>query len=158
MVLSIHSLQASRAEIVPRPRLGRGGRTLRIVDLDDLERRYTAHVLEVTTWLAREHGYRPTYFLREVDELGAPGAARQVIGANAATTTEGFTRLWELRLLNSSVEFDAQLPWWAPLFSDSQRAVARERLISHRFVDLDRAVADTTPPSWYQPPGGPVAP
>jgi hypothetical protein len=115
----------------------------------DLESQYRHHVLTVARELTKEHGYRPTYFLREVEAYGSVEAARRVIGGDPSQTTDGFTRLWELKLLRRTVEFDAQLPWWAPLFSDAQRAVARQRLLDHRYAGLDHDIAAAEPPSWY---------
>ncbi len=48
-----------------------------------------------------------------------------------------------------SVEASALLPWYAHLFSQDQRSVARRRLIDHRF-DVDAFVERRTksPPVW----------
>lgn len=71
-------------------------------------------------------GYRPTYFLRMVQELGGVEAARRLL-ANASVS-EGFTRLWEIRRLDLTVEAFALKPEYQALFSDSERCCARQRL------------------------------
>ena len=51
---------------------------------------------------AVELGYRPTYFLRMVNELGGVGAAKRLLGTDDLQA--GLTRLWELGRLDLSVE------------------------------------------------------
>ena len=51
---------------------------------------------------ARDIGYTPSIFLRMLNEKGALQTARQLI--NASQPSDGYTRLWELRRLDLSVE------------------------------------------------------
>jgi hypothetical protein len=71
-------------------------------------------------------GYRPTYFMRMVDEQGPVSAARSLI--TASTTSEGFTRLYELGRLDLTVESIALRPEFASLFTVRELSAARARL------------------------------
>ena len=52
--------------------------------------------------LSNKYGYRPTYFLRMVEEYGGVEATRRLLGS--ASPAEGLTRPWELKRLDLSVE------------------------------------------------------
>jgi hypothetical protein len=71
-------------------------------------------------------GYRPTYFQRMLTELGAVGAARQLLAAS--TISDGFRYLWEHGLLRHSVESAVIDPAHDGLFTDQERDVAQQRL------------------------------
>jgi hypothetical protein len=71
-------------------------------------------------------GYKPTYFLRMVQELGAIQAAKQLIHVPKFST--GFTKLWELKRLDLSVEALVIQPHWQEWFSDADRKAARDKL------------------------------
>jgi hypothetical protein len=71
-------------------------------------------------------GYRATYFLRMVQELGGAQAVRQLI--NQDDISEGFTRLWEMGRLDLSAEAFVLRPEYRELFTDKERQRARQRL------------------------------
>lgn len=71
-------------------------------------------------------GYRPTYFLRMVQELGGLEAARQLIKHDGVS--EGFTRLWNMKRLDLSVEAFVLKPEYRELFTDQERQHARQHL------------------------------
>ncbi|GAB4211731.1 MAG: hypothetical protein OHK0022_46610 [Roseiflexaceae bacterium] len=71
-------------------------------------------------------GYRATYYLRMVQELGGVQAARQLI--NQEGVSEGLHRLWELKRLDLSVEAFVLRPEFRTLFSDEERQRARRHL------------------------------
>lgn len=71
-------------------------------------------------------GYRPTYFLRMVNELGGLAAAQQLL--RDGTVSDGFVRLWDEGLLDISVEAVVLDPRWQALFSSHESDVARRRL------------------------------
>jgi hypothetical protein len=71
-------------------------------------------------------GYRATYFLRMVQELGGVEAVRQLI--NQDGVSEGFTRLWEMGRLDLSAEAFVLKPEYRELFTDKERRRARQRL------------------------------
>ena len=101
--------------------------------------------------LKKEIGYNPTRFLQMVGEYGGVEAARLLLRGRDAS--DGFTTLWESHRLDMSVEATVLLPWYVPLFSDSERAVAERRLIEHRF-DVERFLASraAAPPAWAMGP------
>lgn len=99
--------------------------------------------------LKRDIGYNPTRFNQMVGEHGGPEAARQLLAGRDAS--DGFTTLWEAGRLEMSVEAAALLPWYEPLFSEEQRAVAKRRLVEHRFDVAEFLTARTrTPPDWSE--------
>jgi hypothetical protein len=110
---------------------------------------FTVEVVEGTRRLKREIDYIPTRFNQMVGELGAVGAARQLV--NSAAVSDGFTTLWEADRLAMSVEAMVLLPWYAELFTDADRAKARTKLSDHRF-DVDGFIAERAshPPEWWE--------
>src|SRR4051812_11654626 len=80
---------------------------------------------------ASEIGYHPTMFLRMVTERGGLAAARQLI--NDRKPSDGFTRLWELKRLDLSVEAVALQKRWRQLFTVDELAAARQRLLLYNF-------------------------
>jgi hypothetical protein len=79
----------------------------------------------------KEAAYVATRFIQMVAEHGGLGAARQLLAASSVS--EGFTTLWEKRRLDLSVEFHVLLPEYRQLFTEEERRVARNRLLSHGF-------------------------
>jgi hypothetical protein len=82
----------------------------------------------------REIRYNPTYWSRMVRDLGGVEAARTLLSGSPAS--DGFTRLWEARRLDLSVEFWVLLPKYKSIFSSAERTEARRRLEAHHF-DVD---------------------
>ena len=112
-----------------------------------VEREFHREMVEGAERLKREIGYNPIRFNQMMAEHGGPEAARQLLTGRDAS--DGFTTLWEAGRLEMSVEAAALLPWYEPLFTDDQRAVARRRLAEHRF-DVDGFLAKrmAAPPAW----------
>ena len=75
---------------------------------------------------AADLGYRPTRFLRMVQELGGVTAAKRLLSGPVAQS--GLTTLWELARLDISMEALVVQERWRPLFSDAERQAARDRL------------------------------
>lgn len=75
---------------------------------------------------ATKVGYRPIEFLRMVDRDGALPAARRLIMSRAPSS--GFTRLWELKRLDLTVEALALREPWHRLFTEEELGKARQRL------------------------------
>ena len=71
-------------------------------------------------------GYRPTRFLRTVNEHGGLGAARRSL--NADDLSEGFERLWEENRLDLSVEAVVLREPWRQPFDQEELAPAFRRL------------------------------
>jgi hypothetical protein len=96
-----------------------------------LEDEFAREMLRAADEAKRELRYNPTYWLRMIGELGAVGAAKQLL--KGPNVSDGFTRLWEERRLDLSVEYFVLLPKYAPLFSGAERAEARRRLRDYKF-------------------------
>lgn len=62
-----------------------------------LEADFTRDMLRSADEAKRELRYNPTYWLRMVSELGAVGAAKQLL--RYPDVSDGFTRLWKERRL-----------------------------------------------------------
>ncbi len=73
-----------------------------------------------------EIGYRPSYFLRMVNEHGGVEAAHRLLASD--TSTKGFQRLLELERLDLTAEALILKPEYATLFSEEEREKARKRL------------------------------
>ena len=67
----------------------------------DTERRFGEAMLTICRE-ARKIGYTPSIFHRMLHDIGAVQTAWQLI--NASQPSEGYTRLWELKRLELSVE------------------------------------------------------
>ena len=112
-----------------------------------VEAHYLEEVRLGTERLKREINYHPTYFNRMVGELGPIEATRRLV--HSATPSEGFTHLWEHHRLDMTVEALVLLPWYADLFDDEERRLARARLEAYQFdVDGFLASRTTSPPPW----------
>ena len=82
--------------------------------------------MEAIYHVAATLDYRPTYFLRMVQQHGGVAAAKQLL--NAPVAQSGLTKLWERERLDISMEALVVQERWKPLFSDAERQTARERL------------------------------
>lgn len=80
---------------------------------------------------AAELGYRPTYFLRMVNEHGGLTVAKRLL--NVPDVQEGLTKLWELGRLDISVEALILQDQWNSLFKDEEKRTAQERLESYGY-------------------------
>jgi hypothetical protein len=85
----------------------------------------------------KELGYRPTYLIRAITELGGLGAARSLLAK--ATASEGFGKLWEAQRPDLTVERLVLDEAWAGLFTAEELHVARERLTAHGWTDSELA-------------------
>lgn len=77
---------------------------------------------------AAAKGYRATYFFQMLGKYGGVGTAQRLLATDEVA--EGLMKLWELRQLNISVEAIVLKPEYAALFTDVERARARQRLTS----------------------------
>lgn len=96
-----------------------------------LEDDFTRDMLRSSDEAKRELRYNPTYWLRMMSDLGAVGAAKQLLKGPAVS--DGFTRLWEEKRLDLSVEYFVLLPEYESLFSEGERAEAKRRLAAYGF-------------------------
>ncbi|HEX6498737.1 MAG TPA: hypothetical protein VF054_06850 [Micromonosporaceae bacterium] len=95
------------------------------------EKAFHAAMVDVYHDAKRRAGYNAGYFLRMVSELGALGAARQLL--HAGHVSEGFTKLWEKGRLDLSVEAVVLRDQFAVLFTDDERRIARQRLAEYGY-------------------------
>ena len=92
----------------------------------DVERRFGEAMFAIYRE-AKGIGYTPSIFLRMLHEKGAIQTARQLI--NALQPSGGYTRLWELKRLDLSVEAvvhdNAE---WHELFTEDELRRCEKRL------------------------------
>jgi hypothetical protein len=73
-----------------------------------------------------QYGYRPSYFLQMLDNYGSVDTAIRLV--TATKFHEGFTKLWELRRLDLTVEAIILRNPYNQLFTKEVLEKARERL------------------------------
>src|SRR5690242_7290402 len=91
-----------------------------------LEQQFDEAMLQVYKDAKRECHYNATYFLQMVNERGGLATARYLITTDSPS--EGFTRLWECKRLDLTVEAVALDPKYASLFTKEELGLARDRL------------------------------
>jgi hypothetical protein len=79
---------------------------------------------------ATKAGYRPTEFLKMISRESPLLVAKRLIMSK--TPSSGFTRLWELKRLDLTVEALALSGQWKHLFSQQERERAESRLEKYR--------------------------
>ena len=75
---------------------------------------------------AKDHEYFATYFKRMVDSYGGVEAAKRLLAARDIQA--GLRRLWQLKLLDHSMEALVIQERFQPLFTDEEISEARRRL------------------------------
>jgi hypothetical protein len=104
---------------------------------DQLAREFTDELYAGYRFLVRTIKYRAKSFLEMVTLHGGVGAAQLLL--QESHIHDGFTRLWEERMLGYSVEAVVLKPKYRSLFTEPEREVARDRLERHGF-DVDEYV------------------
>lgn len=97
--------------------------------VDELERRFNGAMVAIYETAKRELGYNATRFVQMLSEQGGLATARRLLWSE--TPSEGFTTLWEHRRLDLTVEAHVLRAEFGPLFTEADRARARERLESY---------------------------
>jgi hypothetical protein len=78
-------------------------------------------------------GYYPSYFLQMLQEYGAMEAIRRLV--NSEKMPEGFSRLWELKLLDLTLEAGTyDNPRFRPFFDATTLAACDARLASVGYI------------------------
>ncbi|MDR2686021.1 MAG: hypothetical protein LBB23_04615 [Rickettsiales bacterium] len=95
-----------------------------------LERRFEQRI-QRTIQDSKETGYVPTIFSRMVSEHGAVEACKRLV--NDSKFSEGYTKLWELKRLDLSVENIILEREWLELFTDEERTRADKKLREYGF-------------------------
>lgn len=70
--------------------------------MNELKSNFERELLKAVETCINLYGYRPTYFLRMLENYGPVNTATQLATANKFH--EGFTKLWELGRLDLTVE------------------------------------------------------
>ena len=76
-------------------------------------------------------GYKPKAFITMMMTEGTVNAVKKLI--NSEKIPDGFTKLWELKRLDLSMENIIQENEWHELFTDDERNKARKRLKDYGF-------------------------
>jgi hypothetical protein len=71
-------------------------------------------------------GYNPTYTIQMIDRLGHVDACKRIL--DDPGSLDGFTRLWELRRLDLTLEAIVLRAEFASPFAGEELGVARKRL------------------------------
>lgn len=79
-----------------------------------------------------EHGYHAHYFIQMIEEHGGVDTAKRLLAADKPQ--EGLFRLWELGLLNESMEALVLQPEYATLFTELEIQTSRQRLLDLGFI------------------------
>jgi len=96
-----------------------GGKTM------DIETQFTQAMIHITD-IAKDYNYYPAYFLRMVHEHGGVGAAKRLLSTKEVQA--GLMRLWELKLLNKSMEALVIQERYKSFFTEEEVSEARRRL------------------------------
>ena len=98
----------------------------------ELEYEFEIALIELSKRIRRETDYNPTRFIRMISSLGPIATAKALI--NSKDPSEGYTKLWELKKLNLTVEaFVLENPRWHQLFTESELDRAKQRLLSFKY-------------------------
>ena len=101
-----------------------------------MNQRFTDAMMH-TYHAALKLGYKASYFLRMVIDLGAVPAAKQLI--HDPKFSSGFMQLWELNALGLTVEALVLKDEWRELFDDRDRKAAKEKLdkLNYPFTNIE---------------------
>ncbi len=89
-----------------------------------LEAAFSETMFDVYRRSKDEAKYNPARFLQMLNEHGGVETARRLL----PTMSEGFAELWKRKRLDLTVEYVVLQPRWESLFSEPERAIARQRL------------------------------
>ena len=103
------------------------------MEVKDLEKRFHNDMIQIYV-TAKRLKYIASYFLQMVTEKGGYMTAKQLIHTN--TPSEGFTKLWELKRLDLSVEAHVLKPEYNLLFTDEERQICQTRLSEYGYKAL----------------------
>ena len=97
-----------------------------------LEVRFNAAMVELYRRAKAEAHYTGTRFLQMVTEHGGVETARILL--HTPNVSDGYTALWERGRLDLTMEALVLLPEWNDLFTDDERAIARQRLTEYGYA------------------------
>ena len=76
-------------------------------------------------------GYTPRLFIQMINESDSVTAIKTLL--HKRSITDGFTRLWEMKRLDLSMENIVYSEDWGELFTPEEKAIARRRLEEYEF-------------------------
>ena len=98
----------------------------------DIERHFHTAMTGIYRTAKDAAGYDAKYFLQMLAEHGGLETARRLLHAD--TVSDGYTELWKRHRLDLTVEALVIRPQWKELFTDEERSIALQRLVSYDFV------------------------
>ncbi len=98
--------------------------------MTDLEKRFNDDMMRIYVTAKKELGYNATRFLQMLSQYGGLATAHKLIATEGGT--DGFTKLWEYRRLDLSVEAHVLKPEYETLFSEDERKMCRDRLEKYK--------------------------
>ncbi len=103
--------------------------------MSELEMQFHKAMIQVYDDAKQYCHYNATYFLQMLGERGGLATAKYLI--TTESPSEGFTRLWECRHLDLTVEAVALNPIYRALFTEEELRLARERLKQYGYEPRD---------------------
>ncbi len=100
-------------------------------DLKALETKFTKAAIELYKTAKKECGQTHTLFIQRVSRDGGVAAAKYFIRLDEETS--GFADLWMAGRLNLTIEALVIKPEYAPLFSEVERQICKDRLKEHGY-------------------------
>ncbi len=101
--------------------------------MNELEKRFQQDMLDICDTSAREINYNPTRFRIMIYDIGGLEAAKKLIAKDGGT--EGFTKLWENKRLDLSVEAHVLIEEYDSLFTDEEKTLCKQRLQDYGFFE-----------------------
>ena len=97
------------------------------------EQKFNKAMFEIY-YSAKAIGYKPSKFFQMLEQHGGLQTARNLI--NASTVSYGYTKLWELKRLDLSVEAVVyENSEWHPLFTTEELERCRKRLSEFGYLN-----------------------
>uniref|UniRef100_C6E129 Uncharacterized protein n=1 Tax=Geobacter sp. (strain M21) TaxID=443144 RepID=C6E129_GEOSM len=100
----------------------------------DLERRFDAAMMDIYHRALNEVNYRAARFHQMLCDHGGYGTAQLLL--HSSHVSEGYTALWERKRLDLTVEALILRPEWHELFTDEERAKAKQRLVDYGYARI----------------------
>ena len=94
--------------------------------MTDLEKRFNDDMMQIYVTAKKELGYNATRFLQMLSQNGGLATAHKLIATEGGS--DGFTKLWEYKRLDLTVEAHVLKPEYKPLFSEEEREICRGRM------------------------------
>jgi hypothetical protein len=83
-----------------------------------------------------EYDYTPTLLINMINDHGAVEAVKRLI--NNPKPSSGYTKLWELKALNLSMEAIILEKEWESIFSEEERLKAKKRLKEYGYEESEK--------------------